>query len=180
MRNGLVATFKLMNQSNDASVYALVCPVHEPPQFSDPPIWTIGPYPQYRELLADIPSSHSVAVSTTGIAAWLEEERIEQPTFRVVFERNSQTRDWQTQLDRRLSAINELTSPVWLLLDYTPDASWNEQILSHALDSYYIAQPNASTAQWLQCKQRFALALRTSVDVLYPVHEKSVLAKSWR
>ena len=45
------------------------------------------------------------------------------------------------------------------------------RLLSHVLANYYVAQPAASAAQWLQCKQRFALALPATVDELLPVHE---------
>ena len=178
-------SFSLAHKSEDASIFSLACPAHNPPHFSEPPIWMTGPYPQYRELLAIVPRHHFVAASSKSLAAWLEQERIEQRIFQVSFERDWDAVDRQTEQDRQLRAIDELSSPVWLLLDYTVEAPWNEQILSHALNTYYVAQPTASAAQWLQCKQRTALALPTSADELSAVHhnmgfDEKLVVNVWR
>ena len=103
-------SFSLVHKSEDASIFLLACPAHNPPPFSEPPIWTTGPYPQYRELLATVPRHHFVAASSKGLAAWLEQERIQQRIFRVSFERDWDAVDRQTQQDRKLRAIDELSS----------------------------------------------------------------------
>ena len=172
-------------KSENSSIFSLACPVHAPPRFAEPPIWTVGPYPQYHSLLTNIPGDHIVAATTHGLIDWLKGEGVENGIVELALDADKLTIDRQTLLDQQLQTIDELSSPVWLLLDYSLDDLWNEQILSHALDSYYVAQPKASAAEWLECKQRFVLALPTSVDELQPVHESidfggKLIVEKWR
>ena len=177
--------FKLVFQTEGASVYSLACPTHEPPQFSEPPIWTVGPYPQYQALLQTVPGNHVVAATSQELADWLAQGGIEQQILEVVYNPGSEAFDRQGQLDMQLRAIDELSSPLWLLLDYTKDHLWNEEILAHVLAKYYVAQPAASPAEWLQCKQRVVLALPQSGDELPSVRDsisfdERLLVNEWR
>ncbi len=178
-------SFTLVHQTEDASIFLLACPKHDSPQFPEPPIWTLGPFPQYRDLLSTVPAHHAFAATTNLIVDWLEKEGVEQQTFAVVHDPDSEAVDEQTQFYQQLHPIDDLTFPVWLLLDYTTDFPWNERVLSHALDNYFVAQPAASAAQWLECKQRVVLALPTIADELYPMHEnisfgEEVVVREWR
>ena len=178
-------SFKLVHQSEDGSVFSLACPAHGPPKSVEPPIWTTGPYPQYRSLLPGVPRHHLVAATSHTLADWLLAEGIEQQIFLAAPDADSETVDWQSQLSRQLPAIDELSTPMWLLLDYTRNAPWNELVLSHALENYYVAQPSASAAQWLQCKQRVALALPASADEFSSVHNNinfgdKLFVSEWR
>ncbi len=179
------SSFTLEYQSKDSSVFSLACPKHEAPQFSEPPIWTIGPYLQYHALLPMIPRHHFVAATTNGLIDWLKTEGFERQIHEVVLDLDGGTVDRQTQLNQQLRAIDELSSPVWLLLDYTLDHLWNEQVLSHVLSNYYVAQTNTTVAQWMQCKQRFVLALPASGDEFSSVHDSinfgdKLVVSEWR
>ena len=179
------SSFTLEYQSEDSSVFSLACPKHEAPQFSEPPIWTIGPYLQYHALLPMIPRHHFVAATTNGLIDWLKTEGFGRQIHEVVLDLDGGTVDRQTQLNQQLRAIDELSSPVWLLLDYTLDHLWNEQVLSHVLSNYYVAQTNTTVAQWMQCKQRFVLALPASGDEFSSVHNSinfgdKLVVSEWR
>ena len=177
--------FTLAHQTPDASVYSLACPTHEPPQFSKPPVWTIGPYPQYQALLQTVPDNHVVAATSQDLADWLGEGDIEQRILEVAYDPDMEAIDRRAQLDRQLRAVDELSFPVWLLLDYTKDHLWNEEILAHVLANHYVAQPAASPAEWLQCKQRVVLSLPLSGDELHSVHNsisfgEKLVVNEWR
>ena len=164
------SSFALVHQTEDSSVFSLACPTHEPPQFSEPPVWTLGPYPQYQALLQTVPGNHLVAATSQGLAGWLKDKGFEQEILEISFDSDSETIDRRAQLEQQWRAVDKLSRPVWFLLDYTLDDLWNEESLSHILANYYVAQPTASAAQWLQCKQRVALALPTSSDKLSAMH----------
>ncbi len=177
--------FTLVHQTKDASVFSLACPTHDTPQFDESPIWTTGPYPQYQALLQTIPSHHVVAATTQGLVDWLAKESVAHQTYAIAYDPDSVSIERRTQLDQQLTAIDELSSPVWLLLDYTLDDLWSEEILSHVLANYYVAQPAASPAEWLQCKQRVVLALPASGDNLSSVHDgisfdEKLVVNEWR
>ena len=165
------SAFSLVHQTEDASIFSLACPVHSPPQFSEPPMWTVGPYPQYRTLLQEIPTDHMIAATTHSLVDWLKSEGVDTEIIELAPEPFTDATARQTHFTQRLRAIDELSSPLWLFLDHTQDHPWNEQLLTHALENFFVAQPTASAAQWLECRQRFLLALPATDDQLRPVHD---------
>ncbi len=179
------SSYTLVHQTDEASIFSLACPKHDSPRFAEPPIWTIGPFPQYQAILETIPGHHAVAATSQGLVDWLRGEGFEQKIYVIAHDPDSEANERQTQLDQQMTAIDDLSSPVWLLLDYTLDHLWNEEILSHIFTSYYVAQPTASPAEWLQCKQRVVLALPVSGDDLSAVRERlsfgeMLVVSEWR
>ena len=81
------SSFSIVHQTEDASVVALACPIHDPPRFSEPPIWTTGPYPQYQLAPADDSQTTMLLAATTrGLVDWLgKAEGVGQQTFEIAY-----------------------------------------------------------------------------------------------
>ena len=178
-------SFIPMYEAEDGSVFSLSCPTHDEPEFSEPPLWMHEPYHNLRSLLAEIPPDHAIAATTDDLIGWLRQEGYEQRLHEIVLELDGETVDKQSQLSRKLGVIDEISSPIWFLLDYTLYPPWNDQVHAHIQGSYYAAQPNVARSQWLPCKQRVVLALPATVDELSAVHSdvnfgEKLVVNEWR
>ena len=130
------SSFIPMYEAEDGSVFSLSCPTHDDPEFSEPPLWMNEPYHNLRSLLAEIPADHAIAATTDDLISWLRQEGYQQQLHEIVFEIDGVTVDKQSQLDRKLGLIDEISSPIWLLLDYTLHPPWNDQVHAHFQRSY--------------------------------------------
>ena len=191
--------------SESGSIFSLSCPTYDDPDTTESPIWITGPFHQLRILLAKVPPDHSIAATSHQLFAWLQSEAYKQLLFPVVPEpdaalnalsqsgflrtvmpeQEGATLASQIHLHSQLDAVYASSSPVWILLDYTSDAVWNDKIYSHVQDKYFVAQPNVARAQWLPCDQRVVLALPSGIDDLHAVQTEisfgeQIVVSEWR
>ena len=180
----LDTVFTLVHESSNGSIFSLSCPNAATPEYPNPPTVVRETYQELRNLLSEIPADHAIAASTQEVEDWLRSEESGHRLFKVTPEDEggavntlSQTGFWLTVmpenegalLARQLGFYHQLlpidvnSSPVWFVLDYLYIDQWNDMLLTHIQENYFVA-----FTQWLACKQLVVLAL-PSPDGLHVV-----------